>query len=139
GARSRGRRGLGRLGRARTREARREAEPAAQADRRGRHAAGARSVSVRQTSRRPAGASFMKVLVIAQAVLAAAATAAAGAAIEGRPAVWQPMAVAFVGPVARAADTAPNPFLDVRLQVAFTGPSGRRYSVAGFFDGDGGG
>ncbi|MCP4424941.1 MAG: DUF5060 domain-containing protein, partial [Chloroflexi bacterium] len=36
-------------------------------------------------------------------------------------------------------DNAPNPFLDYRLQVTFTGPSGQQYVAPGFFDGDGAG
>ena len=34
-------------------------------------------------------------------------------------------------------DNDPNPFLDYRLQVLFTGPSGQTYDVPGTFDGDG--
>jgi hypothetical protein len=49
--------------------------------------------------------------------------------------------VRFRGPAASETDDQPNPFLDYRLQVAFTGPSGQQsgqqYNVAGYFDGDG--
>ena len=50
------------------------------------------------------------------------------------------MAVAdrdFSRATSQSTDTAPNPFLDFRLQVRFTGPSGQTYKVPGFFDGDG--
>jgi hypothetical protein len=51
--------------------------------------------------------------------------------------VWQAASFDFRGPTAAETDDAPNPFLDFRLQVEFTAPSGRRCSVPGFFDGDG--
>ena len=50
---------------------------------------------------------------------------------------WEAVSLEFEGPAADAADNQPNPFLDYRLQVAFTGPNGKRYNVPGFFDGDG--
>ena len=59
------------------------------------------------------------------------------AAVEGTPKVWHPITLTFHGPVAHAADDKPNPFLDYRLQVRFTGPNGREFDVPGFFDGDG--
>lgn len=43
----------------------------------------------------------------------------------------------FTGPHADETDSNPNPFLDYRLQVAFTAPGGETYNVPGFFDGDG--
>lgn len=58
-------------------------------------------------------------------------------AIEGHPAVWHPVTLTFQGPEASETDCSPNPFLDIRLQVVFTGPSGQRLKVCGFFDGDG--
>ncbi len=57
--------------------------------------------------------------------------------IEGKRIAWQPITVTLAGPDAAATDSAPNPFKDIRLQVAFTGPENRRYDVPGFFDGDG--
>lgn len=51
--------------------------------------------------------------------------------------VWHPLKVDFKGPAHKAADTDPNPFLDYRLQVLFTSPSGKKYNVPGYFDGDG--
>lgn len=53
--------------------------------------------------------------------------------------VWQAASFDFQGPTASETDDNPNPFLDFRLQVEFTAPSGRRYDVPGFFDGDGAG
>jgi PelA/Pel-15E family pectate lyase len=57
--------------------------------------------------------------------------------VEGQPTLWHPLTLTFTGPEAAETDHAPNPFLDIRLQVAFTGPDGKRYYVPGFFDGDG--
>ena len=51
--------------------------------------------------------------------------------------VWHPMAVRLEGPAHSETDDDPNPFLDYRLEVRFTAPSGKMFSVAGFFDGDG--
>jgi hypothetical protein len=67
----------------------------------------------------------------------AAGEAIAGPVVEGKPRVWHPVTVRFNGPTAKETDDRPNPFLDYRLQVVFTGPSGQRYDVPGFFDGDG--
>jgi len=50
---------------------------------------------------------------------------------------WHPVTVRWRGPAASEAGDDPNPFLDYRLQVRFTGPSGQRYDVPGFFNGDG--
>ena len=52
---------------------------------------------------------------------------------------WHPISLSFTGPYASETDNTPNPFLDYRLQVAFTGPDGQTYNVPGFFDGDGSG
>ncbi len=57
--------------------------------------------------------------------------------MEGERSVWQPVSVSFRGPEADEMGKAPNPFLDYRLQVSFTGPSGQAYDVPGYFDGDG--
>jgi PelA/Pel-15E family pectate lyase len=50
---------------------------------------------------------------------------------------WYPITLTFQGPLANATDTSPNPFLDVRLDVVFSGPANRLVVVPGFFDGDG--
>jgi len=49
---------------------------------------------------------------------------------------WEPLELAFDGPFASESDVSPNPFLDYRLQVTFTAPSGETIDVPGFFDGD---
>lgn len=53
--------------------------------------------------------------------------------------VWQPLTLSFNGPTASESDDTPNPFLDYRLQVQFTGPSDQIYDVPGYFAGDGSG
>lgn len=53
------------------------------------------------------------------------------------PTAWQPITITFAGPEVVETSTVPNPFLDLRLQVVFTGPAGERFNVPGFFDGDG--
>ena len=68
-------------------------------------------------------------------VLFLAAIASSARAVE--PRVWQPMEIHFDGPEASESDVDPNPFLDFRLQVRFTGPGGQMYNVPGFFNGDG--
>ncbi len=57
--------------------------------------------------------------------------------VTGSREKWLPLTIDFSGPKAKAADTAPNPFLDYRLQVAFKAPSGATREVPGFFAGDG--
>jgi hypothetical protein len=61
-----------------------------------------------------------------------------GAPTAGELAVrrWEPLELAFEGPWSSEWDDAPNPFLDYRLQVRFTAPSGATFDVPGFFDGD---
>jgi len=57
--------------------------------------------------------------------------------VEGTLAKWQPLTLSFVGPTASERDDFPNPFLDYRLQVTMTSPSGSSYLLPGFFAGDG--
>jgi hypothetical protein len=61
------------------------------------------------------------------------------AEVHGPLRVWQTLTLDFHGPATSETAADPNPFLDYRLQVLFTSPSGRAYDVPGFFDGDGGG
>ena len=82
------------------------------------------------TTIRIAGTTFAW-LFLAAGVLFAEAT------IDGTLAVWHPIRLTFEGPEAAETDNSPNPFLDVRLQVTFTGPANQRLVVPGFFDGDG--
>lgn len=62
-----------------------------------------------------------------------------GVYIPGDPSRWSPMEIWFQGPKHKQIDEGPNPFLDYRLQVMLTAPSGERYDVPGFFDGNGSG
>jgi len=57
--------------------------------------------------------------------------------ITGKREVWRTATISFSGPQASESDKSPNPFLDCRLQVKFTGPSGQIYNVPGYFDGNG--
>ena len=52
---------------------------------------------------------------------------------------WHPVTVSFNGPPSTETNSSPNPFLDYRLQVSFTSPSGKSFEVPGFYDGDGNG
>jgi len=52
---------------------------------------------------------------------------------------WQPLTVDVSGPTVSETSDTPNPFLDIRLDVTFTSPTGTTYVVPGFFAGDGGG
>jgi hypothetical protein len=56
---------------------------------------------------------------------------------SGPQKVWQPLTISWEGPTADELDDTPNPFLDLRLDVTFTGPSAQSYTVPGYFDGDG--
>ncbi len=56
--------------------------------------------------------------------------------VEGRLAVWHPATITFAGPEASEKASSPNPFLDIRLEVVFSGPANQKYVVPGFFDGD---
>lgn len=51
--------------------------------------------------------------------------------------VWHPLTIDFSGPVIDEVDSDPNPFLDFKLDVLFSGPDDIHYLVPGFFDGDG--
>jgi hypothetical protein len=65
--------------------------------------------------------------------------AGASATVTGELKKWHPITLSFAGPTSTETSTSPNPFLDRRLQVTFTAPSGKTYTVPGFFDGDGNG
>lgn len=60
-------------------------------------------------------------------------------AIVGELRTWHPIEAVFQGPWARETDTAPNPFLDYRLEVVFQSPGVQAFRVPGFFDADGDG
>ncbi|VGO13661.1 hypothetical protein PDESU_02218 [Pontiella desulfatans] len=57
--------------------------------------------------------------------------------LEGNRVLWHPLTISFSGPVASEMDQSPNPFLDYRMQVQLTAPSGKTVQVPGYFDGDG--
>lgn len=57
--------------------------------------------------------------------------------VTGSLAKWDVVTIDFEGPSASSSDSEPNPFMDYRLQVEFTSPSGKSFNVPGFFDGDG--
>ena len=59
------------------------------------------------------------------------------ATVTGQLEKWYPVNMDFVGPLLDEADDSPNPFLDFRLNVTFTSPSGSRVVVPGFFAGNG--
>lgn len=69
----------------------------------------------------------------------AASTIARAATISGDLKQWHPLNVDFAGPFANETDDGPNPFLDYRLIVEFSSPTGQNYSVPGFFAGNGNG
>lgn len=62
---------------------------------------------------------------------------AVSAEVAQRVAKWHPVTVDVLGPRMAEADISPNPFLDYRLNVEFTAPSGTTTVVPGFFAGDG--
>ena len=57
--------------------------------------------------------------------------------VAGVRRVGQLVELQFSGPWASETDNNPNPFLDYRLSVGFTGPDGTTIEVPGFFDADG--
>ncbi|MCG2590847.1 DUF5060 domain-containing protein [Rhodohalobacter sulfatireducens] len=59
--------------------------------------------------------------------------------VSGTLETWNKVTIDFEGPEATESDSNPNPFLDYRLEVEFTGPDGEVYHVPGFFAGDGNG
>lgn len=66
-------------------------------------------------------------------------TACENVNINGPRVKWQPLSLDVSGPAATETDESPNPFLDIRLSVTFTAPSGNQVVVPGFFAGDGAG
>jgi hypothetical protein len=60
----------------------------------------------------------------------------AGTVINGELKVWHKVTLAFDGPATSETAT-PNPFMDYRLNVTLTGPSGQVYVVPGYFAADG--
>lgn len=71
------------------------------------------------------------------AILYLAAVNANAATVSGELIKWFPVTVDFNGPSASESDDPVNPFLDFRLNVEFTSPSGKVTVVPGFFAGNG--
>ena len=78
----------------------------------------------------------MREIITSLSVLVACASAYAQT-IHGQLVTWHPITITFEGPQAAESDNSPNPFLDYRLQVVFSGPDSQLFVVPGFFDGDG--
>lgn len=76
-------------------------------------------------------------IATAAALFAVSCSNRPSGSVSGNPVAWHTLTVDFHGPQAAESDNRPNPFLDYRLQVVFTGPGGRAYRVPGFFAGDG--
>ena len=77
------------------------------------------------------------IAVLLSVLLLALACGEPSADIQGTLAVWHPITLSFEGPETEELNHDPNPFLDYRLQVLFTGPDGQIYDVPGFYAGDG--
>lgn len=73
------------------------------------------------------------------AIFALQAAPAWAATVSGETVKWFPITLDFDGPQASETDRSPNPFLDFRLNVALTAPSGEITVVPGFFAGNGNG
>ena len=63
----------------------------------------------------------------------------AATTVSGELVKWHPIHLDVEGPTANESDNAPNPFLDIRLDIVLTRPSGEQLRVPGFFAGDGNG
>ncbi len=66
-----------------------------------------------------------------------AINASAESRVGGELVKWHPVNIDVTGPMAAEADSLPNPFLDIRLDITLTSPSGEQIIVPGFFAGNG--
>jgi hypothetical protein len=66
----------------------------------------------------------------------AVAPSCAGATVGGERKLCHPLSLTFDGPLTHEL-AAQNPFLDFRLEVTFTSPSGKRVVVPGYYAADG--
>ena len=80
-----------------------------------------------------------RVLLSLSVVLSLLPAVGIAAVVHGDLKKWHTVTIDFQGPSHNEWDTAPNPFLDYRLQVTLTAPGGKQYRVPGFFDGNGSG
>lgn len=53
------------------------------------------------------------------------------------PRQWHPLVLDVAGPSTSESDVSPHPFMDYRLDITFTSPTGTTYVVPGFFAGNG--
>lgn len=77
----------------------------------------------------------MRYTATVTAILLSCCSALADSRDRGRFAKWSKIELAFTGPDSQGRGE-PNPFA-VRFDVDFTSPSGKRYHLPGFYDGDG--
>ena len=77
-----------------------------------------------------------RILALASSAVEADSSAAR---VNGELTKWRPVTIDFHGPSHKASDSDPNPFLDYRLQMRFTGPTGAVIESPGFFAGNGAG
>jgi len=88
-------------------------------------------------SRTSVGASLCLSTLLLVAVTAKTISAADSKVdVSGKLAKWHKVTLTFDGPDTGERAT-PNPFTDYRLDVFFTGPSGQKYVVPGFYAADG--
>lgn len=81
-------------------------------------------------------ARWASVILLSCLTALSADRAAAGVEVSGELMTWHKVVLTMDGP--RTSERAtPNPFMDYRLDVAFTGPEGQEYLVPGFFAADG--
>ncbi|NND92277.1 MAG: DUF5060 domain-containing protein, partial [Granulosicoccus sp.] len=76
-------------------------------------------------------------LIIALALNLMPAMPVSAASIQGSHRLWQPHELIVEGPPSHEHAESPNPFLDIRLDVILTSPSGGIRQFPGFFAGDG--
>jgi len=69
--------------------------------------------------------------------LSVAFNPAFAATVSGEMRQWYPLTVDFEGPAHTESDNQPNPFLDYRLTLLLTSPSGASIEIPGFFAGNG--
>ncbi|MEM6911200.1 MAG: DUF5060 domain-containing protein [Verrucomicrobiota bacterium] len=75
-------------------------------------------------------------LTTSEAVVVRVGTAVESGLLLGELKKWHKITLSFDGP-ATSESASPNPFLDYRLDVTFTGPSGQTYLVPGHYAADG--
>ncbi len=78
-------------------------------------------------------------LLLLATVLVFSVKLAGAVTISGSQVAYQPLQLDVSGPFANESDIAPNPFLDIRLDITFTSPEGQTVVVPGFFAGNGSG